>query len=266
MEALIGLYVFAFIFGLIIGSFLNVLVDRIPRNESIIKTRSHCEHCRRTLSWWDLIPLFSYLYLHGRCRYCHKHISFFYPVVEVLTGFLFMFTTYMVVPDIMSLQTLSPYSILVLLYYLFLFSCLITIVFTDFKYRIIPFYIVLAAAAATFLHILVLPNFLTHIFSALGVFGFFLFLFLITRGRGLGFGDVVFAFLMGLILGFPKIIVGLYIAFLTGAVISVILVWIGKKKLRGGSIPFGPFLVSGTIISIFWGELIIGKVIEYLLR
>lgn len=266
MDALVSLYVFAFIFGTIIGSFLNVLIDRIPKNESIIKTRSHCEHCRRTLSWLDLIPLFSYLYLKGKCRYCHKHINYYYPIVEAITGFLFMFTVYMMVPDIHTLRSMSTYAFLVLLYYLILFSCLITIVFTDLKYRIIPFYIVLIAAVATFIYILFQPTFLSHILSALGVFAFFLFLFLITKGKGLGFGDVVFAFLMGLILGFPKIIVGLYLAFLTGAVISVILVLTGKKKLRGGSIPFGPFLVSGTIISIFWGELIIGKVIAYLLH
>jgi prepilin signal peptidase PulO-like enzyme (type II secretory pathway) len=97
------------------------------------------------------------------------------------------------------------------------------------------------------------------------VFLFFLLLFILTKGRGLGFGDVVYVFLMGLLLGFPKIILGLYIAFLSGAVISLILVIQRRKNLKGGTITFGPFLVGGTIISMLWGNTIIDKVMLYFL-
>ena len=100
--------------------------------------------------------------------------------------------------------------------------------------------------------------------KVLAVFALFLSLFLITKGKGLGFGDVVYAFMMGLVLGYPNIIVGLYVAFLTGAIVSLILVWTGKKKMRGDSIPFGPFLAAGTIIGLFYGEFLINAALHYL--
>src|SRR3954471_7451274 len=93
MEVFVVLYVLVFIFGTAIGSFLNVVIDRVPRNESLIKSRSHCEHCRRTLSWVDLVPIASYLVLRGKCRYCHVHIGYYYPIVEGLTGLLFIIAT-----------------------------------------------------------------------------------------------------------------------------------------------------------------------------
>lgn len=122
----------------------------------------------------------------------------------------------------------------------------------------------------TFFFHLIFPvvgvSILNYLLSAIASFFGFLFLFLITRGRGIGFGDVVYAFLMGLILGYPKIILGFYIAFISGAVISLILVGLKKKNMKGGSIPFGPFLVSGTIISLFWGNFVLGMILPYLLR
>ncbi|MBU3978097.1 hypothetical protein KKE68_00150 [Patescibacteria group bacterium] len=104
---------------------------------------------------------------------------------------------------------------------------------------------------------------LNYFLSGMGVFAGFLLLFLFTRGRGIGFGDVVFGFFMGYVLGFPKIVLGVYISFLTGAFISLILIMARKKKFKGGVIPFGPFLVSGTVISLFWGEIIINKFLLY---
>jgi leader peptidase (prepilin peptidase)/N-methyltransferase len=266
MESIFIIYLLVFIFGTVIGSFLNVVIDRIPRNESIIKSRSHCEHCRRTLSWLDLIPVVSYIVLRGRCRYCHVHIGYYYPIVEALTGLLFLVVTVSLMPSMQTTQFFDSHSILVWLYYYFLISCLIVIFFTDYKYGIIPFKVALFATIASLIYALSVPFFLTHILTALGVFGFFLLLFLITRGKGLGFGDVVYAFLMGLVLGYPKIFVGLYVAFLTGAVVSLILVWTGRKKMKGGSIPFGPFLVGGTIIGLFWGQYIMDRVLAFLLH
>src|SRR4051812_2282528 len=139
METLFLIYFLVFIYGTVIGSFLNVVIDRIPRNESLIKTRSHCEHCRRTLSWIDLIPIISYIFLRGKCRYCHVHIGYYYPVVEALTGLLFLVVTVSLHPGMQSLQLLSTESILIRLYFYFLISCLIVIFFTDYKYGIIPF-------------------------------------------------------------------------------------------------------------------------------
>ncbi len=265
MEGFLLFYFFVFLFGTTIGSFLNVLIDRIPRNESVIVSRSHCEHCRHILAWYDLIPLISYVLLKGKCRYCHKHIGYYYPIVEIFTGILFVVTANFLLSDFRIIAGFDMISFTLSGYFYLLISCIIVIIFTDIKYGIIPFKIIAVIVIAALIHAILSPFFINYILTALGAFGLFLFLFLITRGRGLGFGDVVYAFMMGLVLGFPKIIVGLYIAFLTGAIISLLLVWSGKKKMKGDSIPFGPFLAAGTILGLFWGEYLIAQAMLYLI-
>ncbi|HZE86743.1 MAG TPA: prepilin peptidase [Methylomirabilota bacterium] len=239
--------VFLFLFGICVGSFLNVVTDRLPNGESIIKGRSHCDFCKKKLGFFDLIPLFSYVFLAGRCRYCQKKLSFYYPLVELLTGLLFIF---------IALHTgmLSE-----TFYYLFIVSTLIILFFTDLKYGILPFVVIFPTIIISLGYILLTTQslLLNDLLSAFGAFLFFLLLFFITKGRGMGFGDVVYVFLMGLLLGFPNIVLGLYIAFLSGAIISLILVLIKRKKLQGGTVPFGPFLVAGTFISLFWGQQIL---------
>lgn len=241
---------FIFITGLSIGSFLNILVDRFPRNESLIRGRSHCEKCKKILKWYDLIPLLSFISLKGKCRYCHAHLSLYYPVVEFTTGILFVLVYLFV--GIMNHEL----RIMDLVYYLFLASSLIVIFFADLKYGIIPDKVLFLSVIVSLIYLFLIHNslFLIHLYSALGALAFFFFLFLITKGRGMGFGDVKFAFLMGLILGFPNIIVALYVAFLTGAIVGIILILWRRKKVFGTAIPFGPFLVLGTFIALFWGE------------
>lgn len=237
------------IFGLVIGSFLNVLVDRISKGKSI-KGRSHCEKCKKTLKWYDLIPLLSFIMLKGKCRYCSARLSFYYPIIELTTGIMFALTFYFF--GIMNHEL----RIMDLGYYLFLISGLIVIFFVDLKYGIIPDKIIFPAIVVSFIYLFFIHNslFLIHLFSAFGASLFFLLLFLVTQGRGMGFGDVKFAFLMGLILGFPNIIIGLYAAFLTGAIVGCILFIWRKKRIFGTAIPFGPFLAVGTLISIFLGN------------
>lgn len=265
MEGILLFYFLVFLFGIAIGSFLNVLVDRIPRNESVVVSRSHCEHCRHILAWYDLIPLLSYALLRGKCRYCHKHIGYYYPIVEALTGILFVITANFLLSDFRILAGFDLISFALSGYYYLLISCLIVIIFTDIKYGIIPFKIISVIVLAAIVYAIFSPFFINYLLTALGAFGLFLSLFLLTKGKGLGFGDVVYAFMMGLVLGFPKIIVGLYIAFLTGAIISLLLVWSGKKKMKGDSIPFGPFLAAGTILGLFWGEYLIAQAMLYLI-
>lgn len=242
-----------FFIGLCVGSFLNVLIDRLPREESIIKKRSYCESCKHKLAWYDLIPLLSFVMLSGKCRYCGFPISFYYPTVELITGVLFVLTFFFLPGES-------------ILYYLFIVSSLITIFFIDLKYGIIPDKIVYPSIFLTFVFIALNTQYLilNTLLSAFGSFLFFLFLWAITRGRGMGFGDVKYTFLMGLILGFPNIVVGLYVAFLTGAIVSLILVLWGKKKLKGSTIPFGPFLVFGTIVALFWGDILMRMVLPWL--
>jgi len=259
---------FIFIIGLFIGSFLNVLVDRLSREESIIKGRSHCEKCKKTLQWYDLIPLLSFILLGRKCRYCHFPLSFYYPVVELTTGILFVIA-YLFINNNLPF-TIYHLPFISLFYYLFIVSCLIVVFFADLKYGIIPDKIVFPAILVSFLYLILNTKYLIlpHLLSALGAGLFFLFLSLIKikKHRAMGFGDVKFAFLMGLILGFQNIIVSLYIAFLTGAIAGCILILWGKKKLTGTSIPFGPFLVLGTFLALFWGDAIFQKIMLLLLR
>lgn len=265
-----------FFLGCIVGSFLNVVIDRLPKGQSIVYPPSHCPHCRHRLGFVDLIPLFSFLLLQRKCRYCKGKISWYYPVVEATTGVLFALTAYIV-------KIPPNFPSVYLIYLLLIISALIVVFFTDLKYGIIPFKVVaIALVIITLKYLFIgfscfngiasprvaglamtscLP--FNYFLSGIGVFLAFLLLFLATKGRGIGFGDVVYGLLMGYVLGFPKIIPGVYIAFLTGALVSLILIVAGKKKFKGGVIPFGPFLVTGTIVSLFWGQDIINRLILY---
>lgn len=253
-------YIFIFIFGCSIGSFLNVIIDRLPVGKSIVYPSSHCPHCRHRLSSRDLIPLLSFLYLRGRCKYCKEKIGWYYPLIEVVTGALFVITTFV--------WTYQSSGFAYLVYLLFIISSLIIIFFIDLRFGIIPFKIVvIALVVITIWYLLdfsgIIVLFLNYFLSGVGVFAGFLLLFLVTRGRGIGFGDVVFSLFMGYLLGFPNIVLAVYISFLTGAFVSLILVAARKKKIKGGIISFGPFLVFGTIVSLFWGEIIINKLLLY---
>lgn len=256
MSFLIGI---AFIFGLFWGSFLKVLADRVPRSESPFGGRSYCEYCKHALGGLDLIPVFSYLFLGGKCRYCRKSLSLSYPISELATA-LVLITPLLTMNyelGIMNYEFLMSWA-----FYFFVLSGLIVIFFADLKYYIIPFQVLLPSIVVVAIwQWYFYPGLLmNYLLSGFGAFVFFLLIFAATRGRGMGFGDVVFAFYMGILLGFPGIIVGQYVAFLTGAVVSVILILTGKKRLKGGVVPFGPFLIFGTYFALFWGDTI-GKII-----
>jgi leader peptidase (prepilin peptidase) / N-methyltransferase len=272
-------YLLLFIFGTAIGSFLGVVVDRLASKEPIWKGRSHCDHCRHTLHFFDLIPVISFFALGRKCRYCHKLLSSFYPMIEVTTGVAFLAAGGAIYQHA-GLMIDQPQYLLLLLYYFSLIGALLTIFFADLRYGIIPFKAVIFAFVITLLWSILLPyiafsafeiqalgiqtNILSGVLSAIGAGGFFFFLFAVTRGRGMGFGDVIYALLMGFTLGFPGVIVGLYIAFVTGAIVSILLVFLKRKKFRGGTIPFGPFLVFGTFVSLFWGTQITNLFFRYL--
>lgn len=255
-----------FLSGLVVGSFLNVLIDRIPSGESFSKGRSHCDFCKKQIPWFDLIPVFSFFILRRKCRFCNSKISFQYPLVELMTGFLFLATFLFVFPSGFIIQGLSMISFFRLFYYLFFASCLMVIFFTDIKYGIIPDKILFPAIFISLVFLLLqYPNIpMANFLSGIGTFAFFLLLTigteLILHKNGMGFGDVKYSFLMGVFLGFPNIIFGLYTAFLTGGLLSLILVLWGKKRFSGGTIPFGPFLVFGTFFVFFFGDLILKKI------
>ncbi len=235
---------FLFLLGLSVGSFLNVLIDRLPKNESILG-RSRCDHCKHQLSWYDLIPLFSFFALGRKCRYCGKRLSWQYPIVELITGLLFIFV-------FLSLPLNYQFFII---YHLFILSGLIVIFFADLKYRIIPDQVLFFLLLSVFFYLVVFKtnSISSYFISAIAAFLLFALLVVITKGRGMGLGDVKLAFVMGLILGFPLIVVGLYLSFLTGAAISLILVIRGRKTMKS-TIPFGPFLAFSTGMSLFYGQ------------
>lgn len=232
---------------------MGVLSDRLPKNKSILG-RSHCDYCKKSLSPFDLVPIVSYFVLQGKCRYCKKPLSLFYPIIEITTGLLFVV-----------LYLASQGETLQTVFNILLTSSLLVIFFADLKYGIIPDKILL------FLTIITLPylffsnsNLIAHIFSAAGAFAFFLIIYLATKGRGIGFGDVKFSAVLGLTLGFPQIIIALYLSFLTGSVASIILILWGKKRLKGDTISFGPFMVAGAILSILFSKELISLLLPFL--
>lgn len=249
-------YLFLFILGTAFGSFFNVLIDRLPNEESIMG-RSHCDHCRHKLGPFDLIPVVSYLVLRGKCEYCGKKISFVNTLVEILTGVLFV-VTWIALPTVgmvheLSLQILFFQKIL----YLGIISCLIVVFFADAKYRIIPDSIqvvfFLLSLLLTFSLGFTSKILLDRVIASFGVMLPILFLFLVTKGRGMGFGDVKFAFSMGLLLGLRNGFIALYLAFIFGALFGLVTIMFGKNSLKS-KIAFGPFLVLGLCSLLFFGD------------
>lgn len=261
------IYFFLFIIGLCIGSFLNVVVDRSVRQESFITNRSHCEFCNHILAWYDLIPLVSFILIHGKCRYCKKKIGWKYPLIEICTGVLFIITFLCMQNSIyINYQTSNIKLFIELGFYLFITCSLLIIFFADFFYGIIPDIVLLPMFILTLLHLLLtnssqLPS---ALLSAFGAGLFFLIIFLISKGKGMGLGDVKFAFIIGFLVRFPAVVLALYLAFLTGAIASLILVIAKKKRLKGSTIAFGPFLVIGTYICMFFGSALWQQILIHL--
>ncbi len=266
---------FLLLIGLFVGSFLGVLTDRIPRNETVVKGHSHCEFCQKNLRWYDLLPLLSFVLLRGRCRYCKHQLPLFYPTIEITTGIMFALTYLMItdyrlqITDFSSL-IINPLSLITLFYYLLVISSFIVIFFTDLKSGIIPDKILFPAAIVTLGYLLFFnqQSLIINLLSGIGAFLFFVIISLVfsllTKKQAMGGGDIKLAFLLGLFLGFPKIIVSLYLAFLTGALMGIILIIWKKKSFRNATLPFGPFLVLGAVISLFWGNLIYSQVLRLL--
>lgn len=245
MEILLGLGLLGV--GLCAGSFLNCWVYRLNHGLSVTRGRSFCPVCRHQLAWSDNIPLLSFVWLKGRCRYCHSPIGIHYPLVELAAGVL----------TVLIFQFFN-YELLIASYYLLITYALLAIFVSDWLYQTIPDQIVYPAIGLAFFYSLFTSPYSLAVYflSAFGAAGFFQALVWATRGKGMGGGDVKLAGLMGLILGWPNIILAILLAFLTGASVGVILVLGGRKTMRS-QIAFGPFLVAATFISLFWGEKIL---------
>ncbi len=253
--------IFVFIFGLCIGSFLNCVIYRLEKKEKLAG-RSYCPQCKNTLSWSDLFPVFSFLCLWGKCRYCSKKISWQYPIVEIATGILFVLVFGSLGFDWK--LGIGIWDLIRMCFMFYVASALIIIFVYDLKYYIIPDKILLPAIGIAFAFRLFenfssIPNL---IIATLVGSGFFLFIFLISGGSWMGFGDVKLAILMGLLLSFPNILLALFLAFFLGAVMGVIMMIFKGKKLRS-ELPFGPFLITGTFIALLWGSQIVQWYLNY---
>jgi prepilin signal peptidase PulO-like enzyme (type II secretory pathway) len=261
-------YILLFIFGLIVGSFLNVVIYReieeIEKDKSITKKilswlpgwamgRSRCPKCRKDLSWFENIPVLSYLLLRGKCRHCRKGISVKYPLVEIFTALEFVWVYWLLNRLQFFPQLEGIYSLLVLVFWLFVFTLSAALIVIDMKTHVLPDTLVYPGIAIAFLRLFISSRW-EFILPALALFGFFLFLYLITQGKGIGFGDVKLSLFIGLVLGWWQwIIVAMFIAFLTGATYGVILIMLKKKTMKS-ALPFGPFLLGGMIIAKIWGD------------
>jgi len=242
--------VLIFILGLIVGSFSNVCIYRIPRNESIIYPASHCPKCRSKIKPVDNIPLLSFILLKGRCRNCKSKISIQYPIVELLTGLIYLII-YLIYG--LSIQSLT---------YIILSSTLVIIAFIDLNEQIIPDVISLPGIVIGFIISFFVP-YISFINSALGVAvggGIILIIglagSLIFKKEAMGGGDVKLAAMIGAFLGWRYIIISLFLGFFLGALAGIFLI-ISKIKSREDVVPFGPFIVLGSLITLLWGEKII---------
>ena len=242
-----------FLFGLIVGSFLNCVIFRLEKGKSFLKGRSYCPHCKHQLVWRDLIPVLSFIILKRRCRYCKKLISWQYPLVEMATGILFV-----IIINTQLSAINYQLSIISCIYYLLIVSFLIIIFIYDLKHFIILDKVLFPAIAVSFLYLIINNqlSIINYFLSALGASTFFLLIYLFSKGKCLGFGDVKLAILLGLFLGWSRIILALFLSFVIGGIIGLGLIILSKKKLKS-EVPFAPFLIFGTLIAFFWGEQII---------
>ncbi len=259
-----------FVFGLIIGSFLNVLIYRLEnKKRKTLWGRSFCPHCEKRIEWYDNIPVVSFLFLGGKCRHCKKKISIQYPLVELTTGFLFALL--FVIPNGAMAELGNPFAYINLIFWFFFASCLMVVFVYDLKHQIIPDQVIYTALITGFLYVsmqfALLGDFkylADHLSSALIAGGFFYILAAISNGKWMGGGDIKLVSFMGLVLGWQGTVISLYVAFVLGAIMGVILL-ISKKKKFGSKIPFGPFLIIGNFIGLFFGEQLINFYVKMFL-
>ena len=245
--------IFIFLIGSSIGSFLNVLIDRLPKNESI-NGRSHCDYCKKKIAWYDLFPIISFFILGGKTRCCKKKMSWQYPLIETITGisFVLIFNQFLI--------SNFKFQILNLLIMWGLVSCLIVIFVSDLKYHLISDYIQVSWLIFTILF---------HFFngSSIQQFGNFIvsgiiiavpiyLIYFLSKERAMGLGDVFLTLNIGFLLGWQKGLLALYIAFVTGALFGIGLIIIHRKKIKS-KIAFGPFLVMGTAVILLYGDKIL---------
>lgn len=245
------IYVLVFCIGLIWGSFANVIVSRLGIKEGIVGGRSECPKCLAKLHWYDLFPIFSYLELRGKCRYCSETISARYPLLESLTGLVFLANF------IKSWPTLD----INFIFSLIVSFLLLLIIFFDWEYFIIPDKISIPLSLCLIIFNFVFKStdffnlLLTGILSAL----FFGIIFLVSNGRWMGFGDAKLALVIGLSLGYPLAFWSLLVSVWIAAIVGVLMIIAGKANMKT-AMPFGSFMAGVAIIFLIFANEIETKI------
>ncbi len=227
------------------GSFFNVCIYRIPRKESIVFPPSHCPKCGTSLKFYDNIPIASYILLRGRCRYCKEKISPLYPLVELLTGVLYVGVFIYYGSDLLSFFT-----------FLVFISFLIVISFIDLEHMIIPNILVLPGIFVGLLFSFMRGEyFFLDSLCGLLTGGVIIFLIVFLSKGGMGEGDIKLSAMIGSFLGVKLTVIALLLSFIVGGIVGIVLLTL-KIKGRKDPIPFGPFLTLGAVLSLMWGQVI----------
>ncbi len=250
MLPTIILYIIVFLYGIVIGSFLNVCIYRLPKKENIVKIRSHCMNCGYQLKWYDLIPLFSFLFLGGKCRKCKQKISIQYPIIEALNGvlYIFIFAEYG-----LSMETLL---------YCLLFSALIVLSIIDFRTYEIPLGINVFILALGLIRVVTdYTNWPRYVIGLVCVSGVLFLIYWFSHGRALGGGDVKLMAACGLLLGWQLILIGFVAGCIIGSVVHLL-----RMKIRGEGhlLAMGPYLSIGVMAAVLWGEYFLNWYLGYL--
>ncbi|MBI4038182.1 prepilin peptidase [Candidatus Daviesbacteria bacterium] len=285
---------FGFIIGSIIGSLAQALAERSLKKVSFLG-RSYCPKCKNAIRWYDLFPVLSYVLLKGRCRFCHQKIGVNYLWVEIFLGLLIamLFGQSLTNSPPLGNQFKLTIFFYELVFKIYFITVLAVVTLTDLKKNLIPDKVMIPAIIITFASlvavtvykiwylyyylagdslgrfllpphndylkrhiVMIIEPIFWSILLGIGIAGFFLLLIMLTRGKGMGGGDVKLGAFIGLGLGFPLALLAVLLAFLSGAVVAVGLVIMGKKSF-GQTIPFGPFLVLGSLTVLFWGNQIL---------
>lgn len=291
------LYICLFIIGLFLGSFLNLVADRSVSGESIIFGRSHCDYCKHSLRARDLLPLVSFMWRGGKCAYCKTSLSYYYPISELLSGFVVMLSWKLSFGKLYGVGSSAELSMIFFWYYLIILSSFVVLSLTDLKHMLLPDNITLPVLGFVavfklgwfslnhYLYFVGLRNdpvgkylitsnyfktgfqrdltALAYDFGlALAIGVFFWLLTLIKNGEAMGGGDVKLAMLIGLVNGFPTAILAIFLAFLFGSVGSILLIAFRGKTVKD-TVVFGPFLILGSVVALVWGAQLLSW---YLLR
>lgn len=247
-----------FVLGAVIGSFLNVCIFRIPQKESIAYPSSHCMACGHTLGFLDLVPIFSWLFMGGKCRYCKRPISSQYIIIEIITGFLYA-GSYLILGC-------GIHTILILAY----FSILLIVLGIDLRHMYIPdemvLLLLLIAGAELIVKVTEGNSFISYLYSAFLLSGILIIVsgigYLLFHKEAMGMGDIKLVFPIGLLLGMRNGLMCLYLSFVFGAVVSALFLLFGKKKL-GSKIPFGPYIVAAVVVVVLYGDRIWNTYMNY---